>query len=70
MSRALSPSIETRLVEIDAVLEHLRQLKEDTVEMILALQRERGGKPPKSSAGQRELSLGLQNSRKSYVACR
>ena len=33
-----------RLIEIDAVLKHLRQLKEDTVKMIISLQKERGQK--------------------------
>ena len=32
---------EIRVVEINAVLEHLRQVKEDTVKMIESLQRER-----------------------------
>jgi hypothetical protein len=70
MSRTSSPSTETRLDDIDAVLEQLRQMKEDTVKMIVSLQMERDGKPPKSSAGQRELSLGNHHSRKSYVECR
>lgn len=40
-----------RLTEIDAVLKHLRQLKEDTVKMIISLQKERdqkGAKPRKA----------------------
>jgi hypothetical protein len=32
-----------REVEIDAVLEHLRQLKDDTVMIIVALQKRRNG---------------------------
>ena len=38
-----------RVIEIDAVLEHLRQVKADTLRMILALQKERGLKKPKSN---------------------
>ena len=70
MSGASSSSAAARLVEIDAMLEHLQQLKEDTVRMIVLLQTERNGIIPKSSAFPRELSLGNHHSRKSHVACR
>jgi len=33
-----------RLIEIGAVLEHLQQVKADTVKMIVALRKERGHK--------------------------
>ena len=46
---------ETRVVEIDAVLEHLRQVKEDTVKMIVSLQKERDLKKPKSTKGSQEV---------------
>ena len=31
-----------RLIEIEAVLEHLQQVKADTVKMIISLQKQRG----------------------------
>jgi hypothetical protein len=40
---------DSRLVEVDAALEHLRQIKEDTVKMIVSLQRERDANTPKSN---------------------
>jgi hypothetical protein len=36
-----------RLIEIEAVLELLEQVKADTVKMIISLQRERGHKKPR-----------------------
>jgi hypothetical protein len=39
---------ETRVIEIDAVLKHLQQLKEDTVKLIFFMQRERDRKMSKS----------------------
>ena len=72
MSRASSPLTETRLVEIDAVLEQLRQMKEDTVKMIVSLRMERDGRTAKSRVqSQRELESGPPAIRgKSSVACR
>jgi hypothetical protein len=40
---------ETSVNELDAVLEHLQQVKEDTVKLIFLMQKERARKTPKSS---------------------
>jgi hypothetical protein len=40
---------DARVIEIDAVLEHLQQVKEDTVKLIFLMQREGDRKTSKSS---------------------
>ena len=44
---------DSRLGEIDAALELLRQIKEDTVKMIFSLQRQREGNASKSNEAEK-----------------
>jgi hypothetical protein len=44
---------ETGVIEVDAVLEHLEQVKEDMLKLIFLMQRERERKTPKSRSARR-----------------